>query len=121
MSDEAGQPRIVHVRVRLPGGARAPRGALLRVQVIDVSAADRPADKVADVAVPLAEGAADAAVDVPVPVGLVDRRASYSVFVHVDCNGSGEIEVGDFLSPATHPVLTRGAPDEADVPLITVG
>lgn len=120
MSDQAGQPRIVHVHVRLPHGASAPGGALLRVQVIDVSIADRPADIIAAVAVPLASGAGEADVDVPVPVGLIDRRASYSVFAHVDCTGSGQIDVGDFLSPATHPVLTGGT-DRADVPLIRVG
>jgi hypothetical protein len=121
MTDEAGQPRIVHVHVRLPRGASAPQDALLRVQVLDVSVADRAADVVAGVAVPLATGAQEADVDVPVPIGLIDRRASYSVFVHVDCTGSGEIEVGDFLSPATHPVMTLGTPDRADVPLIRVG
>ena len=121
MSDEAGQPRTVHVHVQLPRGATASQGALLRVQVIDVSIADRAADVVADLAVPLASGAAEADVDVPVQIGLIDGRASYSVFVHVDCTGSGEIEVGDFLSPATHPVLTRGAPDKTEVPLIQVG
>jgi hypothetical protein len=91
------------------------------VHVIDVSIADRAADVVADVAVPLAAGAAEADVDVPIPVGLIDGSASYGVFVHVDRTGSGEIEVGDFLSPANHPVLTRGAPDQAEVPLIQVG
>jgi hypothetical protein len=121
MTSEADPPRMVHVHVRLPRGAGAPRGALLRVQIIDVSIADRPADVVASLAVPLAAGASEADVDIPVPIGLVDRRASYSVFVHVDCTGSGEIEVGDFLSPASHPVLTRGSPDQADVPLIRVG
>lgn len=121
MTDEAGRPRTVHVHVQLPRGTSAPNGALLRVQVSDVSIADRAADVVADLAVPLAAGAAEADVDVPVPIGLIDARASYSVFVHIDCTGSGEIEVGDFLSPASHPVLTRGAPDRAEVPLIEVG
>jgi hypothetical protein len=121
MTDEASRPRTVHVHVQLPRGASAPTGALLRVQVNDTSIADRAADVVAGVTVPLAAGAAQADVDVPVPVGLVDRRASYSVFVHVDCTGTGEIEVGDFLSPAAHPVLTQGAPDEAEVPLVKVG
>lgn len=121
MTDEAGHPRTVHVHVTLPRGATAPQGSLLRVQVIDVSIADRAADVVADVAVPLDAGASEANLDVPVPIGLIDGRASYGVFVHVDCSGSGEIEVGDFLSPATHPVLTRGAPDQAEVPLIPVG
>ena len=121
MTDEASRPRTVHVHVQLPRGASAPNGALLRVQVSDVSIADRASDVVADFEVPLPAGAAEADVDVPVAVGLIDARASYSVFVHVDCTGSGEIEVGDFLSPASHPVLTQGAPDQAEVPLIQVG
>ncbi len=113
--------RSVHVHVRLPEGVTMPPGALLRVQVGDVSAADRATEVIADAVVPMTGGESEADLDVPVPAGLVDQRASYSVFVHIDGSGSGEIEVGDLLSPASHPVLTRGAADEADVPVIRVG
>jgi len=39
----------------------------------------------------------------------------YSVSVHIDVSGSGEIERGDLISTQIYPVLTRGHGDEARV------
>ncbi len=120
MTDPDAEPRIVKVRLQLPDPLDLPLDAVLRIRVEDVSAADRPSDVVAEEAIPVGE-LSGVEVEVRVPAGLVDRRASYSVFVHVDQNGSGQIEVGDYLSPAAHPVLTQGAGDAVDVPLLRVG
>jgi hypothetical protein len=112
--------RTVRVRALLPPGARLARGTRMRVRIDDITAADRRSYPIAELTVMLS-GADDAIVEVPVPVDLIDPAASYSAFVHIDVSDSGMVDLGDFLSPATHPVLTHGQPDVVDVPLIRVG
>lgn len=112
------QFRTIKVRLRFPPGARFPSGALLRMKIEDVSAADRRSTTIAQETKPLDH---DHEAVIKVPAGLVEDRASYSLFVHVDENGSGQIESGDFISPEVHPVLTHGAPDRVDVRLVPVG
>ncbi|HYI47028.1 MAG TPA: YbaY family lipoprotein [Allosphingosinicella sp.] len=110
--------RTLKVRVHLPPGAVPSATAVLRVRVEDVSGADKAAPVIAEKVVQLS---ADADVTIEVPPGLVDPGATYSVFLHVDGDGSGNIDVGDFISPATHPVLTQGAPDAVEAELVRVG
>jgi len=95
-----------------------PARALLRVRVEDISGADKAAPVIAEKAVELSP---DADITIDVPPGLVDPHATYSVFLHLDSDGSGSIDVGDFISPSTHPVLTHGAPDAVDANLVRVG
>lgn len=118
-----GQTRKVTVVAHLPEGVRLESGAVLRARVEDASVADRAPDVLAKVAEPVAGRPAegDVRLEVEVPAGLVDERASYTVFVHLDATGSGEVEVGDALSVQTLPVLTQGAPDEVRVDLRQVG
>jgi hypothetical protein len=42
---------------------------------------------------------------------------SYSVHVHVDVSGSGQVEIGDLITTQTYPVLTHGFPDRVEVTL----
>jgi hypothetical protein len=112
--------RTVRVRALLPPDAKLEHPARMRVRIDDITAADKRAQPLAEIAVPVT-GPDDATVEVPVPGHLIDPRASYSAFVHIDVSDSGVVEGGDFLSPATHPVLTHGQPDSVDVPLIRVG
>jgi hypothetical protein len=119
--DDEGESRVVRVHAHLPAGARLRPGSVMRVTVGDVSVADRASPVMARAEMELSGDEDDLTAEVTVPAGLVEGRSSYSVFVHVDSTGSGDIEVGDFLSPASHPVLTHGAPDEVEVDLIRVG
>lgn len=112
--------RTVKVRLHFPTGAKPPRHARLRIRVEDVSGADRESTVIAE-GTPEPLGGGDSAIQVSVPAGLIDPRSSYSVFIHVDADGSGRITAGDFISPAVHPVLTRGAPDAIEAKLIRVG
>jgi hypothetical protein len=50
-----------------------------------------------------------------VPAGLIDRRGSYSLRVHVDVTGSGEVERGDMITTQSYPVLTGSEPAETRV------
>ena len=112
------QFRTVTVRLHFPPGAKIAPGALLHLRVEDVSAADRRTEAIAEQVRPLVS---DLTTQIDVPAGLIDGRSSYSVFVHVDANGSGKIQAGDFIAPQVHPVLTHGAPDAVEVRLVEVG
>jgi uncharacterized lipoprotein YbaY len=44
-----------------------------------------------------------------------DPRASYSVRVHIDLDGDGEVSSGDFISMQSYPVITFGHPRELSI------
>jgi hypothetical protein len=44
-----------------------------------------------------------------------DPRASYSVRVHIDVDGDGEVSQGDFVSTQGYPVITFGHPREVSI------
>lgn len=89
-----------------------------RIVVEDVSTADLRATRVSDRRITPAdpEELRSVTIDVPEP----DLRASYSVRVHIDVDGSGAISAGDFVSTQSHPVLTRGHGTEVTVPVTRV-
>lgn len=107
----------VHVTVALRGGAEIPRG-ILRVRIEDISIADRPATVVGRTDVDLPAATVD--VDVAVASSIIDPRASYGAFVHLDTNRSGQVDVGDWITTSTTPVLTRGAPSAVSVTLTPI-
>jgi putative lipoprotein len=107
--------RTVQGDIILPSTDLPAETANLIVQVEDVSRADAPSVVIADQrqsGVPLRSGAA---LPVEVPEELVNERDSYSVRVHVDVSGSGEVEVGDLVSTQSYPVLTREHGNEARI------
>lgn len=46
---------------------------------------------------------------------IPDKRARYTVRVHVDVDGTGRISHGDYINTVSYPVLTRGYPDRVTV------
>jgi putative lipoprotein len=109
VSDE----RVVHGEVTLPAEAGPLEAAEVVIQVEDVSRADAPSVVVAEQrlhGVRLRPGEA-LAFAVEVPSERVDPQSHYSVRVHVDVSGSGDVERGDFVSTRSYPVLTRGHGD----------
>lgn len=110
--------RTVRGTIVLPAGTPDAKANVL-VQVEDVSRADAPSRVVGQTlrkGVSLRTGA-ELPFEVTVPAGRVDDGSRYAVRVHVDLSGSGEVEVGDLVSTQSHPVLTRGHPDSAVVPV----
>ena len=108
--------RRVRGEVVLPAGDPGERAARLVVQVEDVSRMDAPSVVVGEQQiedVPL--DGSSVAFEIPVPAGLVDERASYSVRVHVDMSGSGEVQRGDLITTQSYPVLTHAAPETARI------
>lgn len=108
--------RTVRGEVVLPEGGEGERAARLVVQVEDVSRMDAPSTVVGE------QRIEDVALDgsripfaVEVPAGLIDRRSSYSVRVHVDVSGSGEVERGDMITTRSYPVLIEVDPPETTV------
>jgi len=112
-------PRTVSVIVRLAD--EAPPGATLRVRLEDVSRLDAPSATAAEEELRLLAGAT-AGTEFPLLLALadLDETARYSVRAHVDVSGSGEIEPGDLLTTAAHPVLTHGHPDHVAVDAVRV-
>jgi len=102
-------PRTIAGQVHLLD-AVAP-GALFRLKVEDVSRLDAAATVIAESQLRLAAGAA-AGDQLPFTLALPEtsERAQYSVRVHVDVNGSGEITAGDLLSTASYPVAPGDHP-----------
>jgi uncharacterized lipoprotein YbaY len=116
------EQRTVEVTLVLPTGLAPSAAAVLRVRLEDVSVADRPSAVVSSAEVPVPEPTGGGAVEVSlaVPAARIDERDSYSVFAHLDLDGSGDVSVGDALTTQTYPVLTRGAPDRVEVTLTRI-
>lgn len=114
--------RTVRGEVVLPSGDLPAEAAAVVVRVEDISRADAPSTVVGEQRIHHADLAGQRAIPftIEVPAELVDERALYSVQAHVDLSGSGEVEVGDFVSTRTHPALTRGAGDVVVVPVTRV-
>lgn len=114
--DVPAQDRTVRGEVVLPAGEPGERAVQLIVQVEDVSRMDAPSQVIAEQRiedVPLDGTSVE--FEIAVPAGLIDERASYSLRVHVDLSGSGEVERGDMITTQSYPVLTHAAPDSARI------
>lgn len=120
MTDAGGQSnRTVSGVVVVPPGEGPAEAATLTVVVEDVSRADALARVVAEQRqhqVPLA-GDQEVPFAVEVPAERVDPQARYSLRVHADMSGSGDLTDGDYISTQSFPVLTLGAGDEVVVPV----
>ena len=107
--------RTVRGEIILPSADLPSEPTDLIVQVEDVSRADALSVVIAEQrqsGISLRGGAVLPFV-VEIPAGLVDEHHNYSVRVHVDVSGSGEVNVGDLVSTQSYSVLTRGHGNEA--------
>lgn len=110
-------PEII-VRVELPAdGVPNEPVALFRVVVEDVSLADAAAEPVAETVLEDIRLERLRALEIAVVVGPYDERRHYACRVHVDREGTREVERGDLISTASHPVLTHGYGLTTRVPL----
>lgn len=93
-------------------------GATVRVRLEEVSRADASARVVAERTI---DDPADRLSGDGLPFALsgsrneIDSGGRYSVAAHVDVDDDGEVSTGDFVTMESHPVLTRGHPDEVTV------
>lgn len=89
------------------GGKEAFAAATVYVRLEDVSFADRPSAVIAEQVIP---GVSRGPVAIDLRSAPLDPRGSYSVRVHVDVDGDGQITPGDYVSTESYPVLTHGHP-----------
>jgi putative lipoprotein len=109
--------QTVRGEIILPSADLPSESADLIVQVEDVSRADAPSVVIAEQrqsGISLRDGAVLPFV-VEVPAELVDEHHNYSVRVHVDVSGSGEVNVGDLVSTQSYSVLTGARGNEAQI------
>lgn len=116
-----GSVRKVRIRAKLPRGVALPHGGRVLVKIENISAADRPSETLVEEEFSLKKAQDGEWLSLEVPAGLIDELATYSASVHIAGQKSTAIALGDLISPAVHPVLTRGNPDEADIALVKVG
>lgn len=111
------EPRVVHGEIELPPDATAFTPAHVLVELEDISRADAPSQVVVCLQVVPGElrGGDLIPFALEVPVGALNERHLYSVRVHVDVSGSGEVERGDYITTQSYPVLTRGHGDDVRV------
>jgi uncharacterized lipoprotein YbaY len=115
--DDSEETRTVRGEIILPSAELPAETADLVVQVADVSWADAPSVVIAEQrqsGVPL-RGSLVFPFVVEVPAELIDEHHSYSVRVHGDVSGTGEVSVGDLVSTQSYPVLTHGYGNEARI------
>lgn len=109
--------RRVHGEIILPNVELPATPADACVFVEDVSRADAPSVVIGQQrqnGVLLRSGSRlPFAIDIP--ANLIDEHHSYSIRVHIDATGSGDVSVGDLVSTQSYPVLTRGYGNSATV------
>lgn len=102
--------QVISGEILLPSSDRSAESAEIVIQVEDVSRVDAPSTVIGEQrqrGISLVPGRAlEFAVEIP--ASLVNDRHDYSVRAHIDMSGSGDVEVGDFVSTQSYPVLTRG-------------
>ena len=117
--DAEGLPgrRAITGVIVLPPGTALPPEASLVVRLENISRADVPSETVGEDRKSGGEvmGATEIPFRIEVPVDQLDDRNVYSVSAHVDLTGSGEVELGDFVSTQSYPVITRGRPTNVRV------
>lgn len=111
------RPRVVQGVIELPSDAPEFTPAGILVELEDVSRADAPSPVVQRVQIPprALSGGAVVPFVLEVPAERVSERNSYSIRVHVDLSGTGEIQPGDYISMQSFPVLTQGHGDRVCV------
>ena len=113
----SGASRAVRGRIALPPEIPAERARMVRVQVEDVSRLDAPSIVVAEQRLEDVdlESSAELPYRLDVPADAVEAGKRYSVRVHVDVNGTGDVTKGDYVSTASYPVLAGGDDDELTI------
>lgn len=111
------KPRIIRGEIELPPDAPTFKPAHVLVELEDISRADAPSQVVARLR--LVTGVLHGGDLIPFALEVLDsaldERNLYSVRVHVDMSGSGEVEHGDYITMQSYPVLTRGYADTVRV------
>src|SRR4051812_26144601 len=103
---------VVTGRVMFGSDAQSFSGATVRVKLEDVSRADAPAQVLTEQLIHNVSYTprSAAAVSFALAGVVLDERRDYVVRVHVDLDGDGQIQPGDYISVESYPVVTYGHP-----------
>jgi uncharacterized lipoprotein YbaY len=98
-------------------------GATVRVRLEDTSLIDAAAEMVSEQVIEGLPSQLPAEEGIPfcLSVEAPDPKATYTVRVHVDLDGSGRLKKGDYINMESYPVLTRGHPREVTVRARRIG
>jgi len=110
---------LVNGEIPLGEAKRSFTGATVHVQLEDVSYADAPSRVIAEQVIPNVshESGTEHALRFALYGDAPDEKGRYIVTVHVDLQGQGRVNRGDYLSMESHPVLTHGYPNQISVRL----
>jgi len=115
-SEAVGQ-RTVEVTATYRERILLPPGHRLTVTLADVSLADAPARALAETTIDLEGRAPPYAASLSVPASALDPRHDYAVRAEVR-DEAGRLR---FTTDSRHAVLTKSAPDRADITMVAVG
>jgi uncharacterized lipoprotein YbaY len=102
----------ISVTIRFDGEPKFTPSSRILVRLLDVSLADSPSKIIVEKEIK-PKGKPRYSLDLA--LNAVDSKASYIVDVWVDVDGKGPLEVGDFITMQSYPVLTYGHPVKVDV------
>lgn len=99
-----------------------PKDAIVRVQVQDVSVADAPAKVIAEDVWERGPSQRD---EVRISTFELEARGlepgrTYSLWVHVDMDGSGKLSPGDMITTQSFPIDTRRASVRIDATVVPI-
>ncbi len=115
--DAADAEPLVSGSISFDEDAPAFSGATIYVRLEDVSYADASAKLVAEQIMRNVSRRAGGGEELEFKLHgrIADERASYSVRVHVDVDGDGEVSLHDHITTQSYPVLTQGHPRKLSV------
>jgi putative lipoprotein len=93
-----------------------PPGAVLKVQLLDVSRADAPAAVLGEQVITAGGRQVPFAFEIAYDPARIDPRMTYAVSARIEEGGRLR-----FISDQRHAVITRGAPSQVDLVLKAVG
>lgn len=110
-------PQIVSGEITFDPEVLLPSGAEAHVTLLETSRADGPAQLITEKVIPGIAELVNQGKPVPfvLPGVVTDQRGSYTVSVHVDLDGDGQVGEGDFITMQSYPVLTYGNPSRVSV------
>lgn len=111
---------VVRGRVVLDPSTVSLERATLRVIVEETTHADAPAREVARVELLPGQALAGTPVEFDISVPRLNPNARYEVRAHLDQNGSGAFSPGDQITMESHPVLTKGFPNDVNLRLRSI-
>jgi putative lipoprotein len=114
--------RVVRGTIELPEADLPDQAATLVIRLENVSRADAASTVVAEQRLNpvVLSGRSTLAFELEIPAGQIDERDRYSVSVHIDVSGSGELERGDLITKQSYPVLTGGHGEDVDIAVAAI-